>query len=470
VSRLLTVLTTLLLAAPAAAQPVEWQPAQWEFPGAFGPDIQGESAVGNAHLTFVLGGFPRHLVLSTGGSLALDESYDEWAGEATLNTFGPAVALGPDDDVHLVWKTVAGKVEWNLWYARRSAGAWTTPLLLNQGQPYGWGPQAASDSHSVTVAASNGATDYPDADVRTWTLVDATTTGLGLAVLPARSDDRVDITAGSTPGERYLFSGVPDVGGAIHWAYSTDGGASWTGQGTLASSTCSSGRVGQPDAALAPDGTLHLVYGCSSDTDVAGGPSVRHVTLEGTAVGGDQAVTSPGELTTWSLGHGIGRVAVNDQGTVAIVYLTNATGALLAISSDDGGASWHPPQQLAATAGAADGRDAPTLSAAARVFFLAYPTGTSVHFLRGLGPLQIGDDDDDAADDDDASDDDDDAADDDSTEDDDGGFDDDDSGLLPAPDGGCCEDDGGGSATSALPLLILTLPTLRRRRRSGRFR
>ena len=464
-SRTLTVLITLLLAAQAAAQPIEWQPTQGEFPGAFGPDVVGESAVGNAHLTFVLGGFPRHLVLSTGGSLALDESHDDWFGETAPNTFGPAIAYGPDDQVHLVWKTVAGKIEWNLWYARREAGTWTTPVMLNQGQPYGWAPQATADSHSVTVVATNGTGTHPDADVRTWTLVDAVVTGLGLSVLPARSDDRVDVVAGPALGERYLFSGVPNVGGAVHWAHSTDGGATWDGQGAIGATSCAGGRVGQPDGARAPDGTIHLVYGCSVDTDAAGGPSVRHVTIDGTAVLSDAPLSAPGELTDWTLGHGIARVAVNDEGTVAVVWLTDATGALLAVSSDDGGSTWHPAQQIAATAGAADGMDTPTISAAARVFFLAYPDGAAVHFRRGLGPL-LGDDDDDA-DDDDATDDDDDSG---AAGDDDdsgaAGDDDDDSGPALPGGGGCCgADDPYGSAAAALPLLLIGLPRLRRRRR-----
>jgi len=470
VSRLLTVLFVVLLATPAAAQPVDWQDEQWTFPGAYGPDVVGESAVGNAHVTFVLDGFARHLVLSTGGSLALDESQDEWAGETAPNSFGPAIAFGPDSQVHLVWKTVAGEVEWNLWYARSVAGVWGTPVLLNQGQPWGWAPRATSDDHSVTVAATNGGAEYPDADVRTWTLTDGVVTGLGLGVLPARSDDRVDVVAGATSGERYLVSGVPNVGGAVHWARSVDGGATWAAQGSIGSATCAGGRIGQPDAAAAPDGTIHVVYGCSEDTDAAGGPSVRHVTITGTSVGTDRVVSGAGELATWSLGHGIGRVAVNDEGTVAVVYLTDAEGPLLATSSDDGGTTWHPAEQLAVSGGANEGQDTPAISAAARVFFLLYPDGAGVRFRRGLGPIG-GDDDDDASDDDDdsAADDDDSAADDDDSaaDDDDLGFDDDDSAGLPLPGGeGCCgADDGWGSAASLLPLLLILTPVLRRRRR-----
>ena len=92
----------LLPAAPALAQPVEWQAEQWAWPG-FGPSLVAEDEVGNAHLAYATAGFPRHLVLSTGGSLALDETQDDWYGELDPTAFGPAIAYGPKDWVHLVF-------------------------------------------------------------------------------------------------------------------------------------------------------------------------------------------------------------------------------------------------------------------------------------------------------------------------------------------------------------------------------
>ena len=449
----LLALPLLLVAASASAQPVEWQAEQWSWPG-FGPSLVAEDEVGNAHLTYAVGGFPRHLVLSTGGSLALDESQDDWYGELDPTSFGPAIAYGPKDYVHLVWKSVAGETEFNTWYARKSATVWTNPVLLNQGQPYGWAARVAADDAGVTVALSNGDGEYPAAQVRAWRLVDAAATDLNLTVLPARSDDRIALIAGPALDERHLFSGLPDVGGSIRWARSVDGGASWSTLGALASATCGAGRVGQPDAAVAPDGTVHLVYGCSADSEAGDGPSVRHVRIVGTVAQSDEVVTAAGALSGWGeLGHGIARVAVNAEGTVGVLYLEHATGPLWATSSDDGGASWHAPIQLAAAGGAADGRDTPAIASAARVFFAAWPDGAAVHFRRGLGPL-LGDDDDSVDDDDSADDDDDDDDDDSANDDDDLTLDDDDSGWIGPPAEGCCGG-GGGGGSAFLPLLVV---------------
>ncbi len=453
-------LLLLLIAGPASAQPIDWLNEQFSGPG-FGPDTACDPVVGNLHLVYVNQDYPRHLVFSSGGSIALDELEDEWYGETDPEAFGPAVAFGPQDHVHLVWKSDAGADEWNLWYARRAADSWGAPVMLNQGVLRGWAPQAASDEAGVTVAATGASGDWPAAEVRAWRIIDMATTDVNLAVVPASSADRIDLVAGPSVDERYLLSGVPGPPGVVHLARSTDGGASWTHLGGVQSASCSGGAAGQPDMALAPDGDVHLVYGCAADSDAGGAPSVRHARLVGTSVQGDALIPAADNL---SPGHGLARVAVSSQGTVGVIWLTRSGGSLWASSSDDGGETWHPAEQLASLAGAAEGRDAPALDAVGRVFFAVWPDGAAVHLRRGLGPIVLADDDDSGPDDDDtAGADDDDSA---LADDDDASslFDDDDSADPPIPlgDPGCC----GGASPSGAPaaaLLLLALLPLRRR-------
>jgi hypothetical protein len=338
--------------------------------------------------------------------------------------------------------------------------------MLNQSVLRGWAPQLASDPAGVTVAATGATGDWPAAEARAWRLVDGASTHVNLGVTPASSADRVDVVAGGTLGERYLLSGVPGPPGVVHLARSTDGGASWTHLGGIQSASCSGGAAGQPDAALAPDGFVHLVYGCASDTDSGGGPSIRHARLVGTSVQGDALIAAAQPLESWSLGHGVARIAVSSLGTVGVVWLTRPGGALWASSSDDEGETWHPAQQLATLAGAAEGRDGPTVDAAGRVFFVAWPDGTAVHVRRGLGPIATADDDDATPpdDDDSAPPDDDDSATPGDDDDDVAPFDDDDS-AGPAGSlglGGCC--DGGDSTGAPAAALLLALLLPRRRR------
>lgn len=461
-ARLLPALFALLLTTPAFAQPVDWLTEQLTAPG-FGPDLACDPLVGNVHLVYVNQAYPRHLVLSSGGSVALDELEDEWYGETDPEAFGPAVAFGPKDHVHLVWKSDAGADEWNLWYARRAADAWTAPVMLNQGVLHGWAPQVASDEAGVTVAATNADGDWPQAEVRAWRIIDGASTHVNLGVVPASSADRIDVVAGPALDERYLLSGVPGPPGVVHLARSTDGGASWVHLGGVQSASCSGGAAGQPDLALAPDGFVHLVYGCAADSDAGGGPSVRHARVVGTSVQGDARVPVADNL---SPGHGIARVAVSSQGTVGVVWLTRSGGSLWASSSDDDGETWHPAVQLAGLAGAAEGRDAPALDAVGRVFFAAWPDGTAIHFRRGMGPITTADDDDATPvdDDDSAPLDDDDSA---TANDDDAiPLDDDDSAGPPVSLGldSCCAGDSSSGAPVAALLLLLLLPVPLRRR------
>ena len=467
-ARLLLTWCLLLAPAPALAQPIDWLTEQVTAPG-FGPDLAADELVGDVHLVFAQASYPRYLVLSSGGSIALDETDDAWFGETDPAAFGPAISFGPEQQVHMVWKSNAGADEWDLWYARRVADTWGAPVMLNQSVLRGWAPQVASDAAGVTVAATGAAGDWPVAEVRAWRLADGASTHVNLGVTPASSADRIDVVATGTLDERYLLSGVPGPPGVVHLARSTDGGASWTHLGGIQSSTCAGGAAGQPDAALAPDGFVHLVYGCAADSDAAGGPSIRHARLVGTSVQGDARIPAAANLEAWSLGHGVARIAVSTQGTVGVIWLTRPGGALWASSSDDEGESWHPAEQLATLAGAADGRDGPALDAAGRIFFAAWPDGTAVHVLRGLGPIVTADDDDATPPDDDDSGgvDDDDSA---GIDDDDGALLDDDDSAAPAGSlglGGCCDGGGGGGAPVA-GLLLVVVSGYRRRRTDGR--
>jgi hypothetical protein len=452
--------------ARAAADPVTWFPEQYASSG-FGADSVCDGSLGNLHLVHAQDEYALHAVFSAGGSQALNEQQEPWWGENQADAFGPAVAFGPGDEVHLVWKSPSGKGFWDSKYSRRSSGTWGLPVLLIGGASYGWAAQAAADGDGVTVAMTVADGDWPAAEVRTFRLAGGALAGDASAVLPARSDDRVDVVAGPAEGERHLFSGVPDESGSLWYAHSDDGGANWDTVGDVRSPSCSGGRVGQPDAAVGPKGTLHLVYGCSADSERGGGASVRHATFSGSVPLSDEPVTTSGELQSWTLGHGIARVAVTGTGVVVVAYLLHAAGALRAVSSDDGGATWHPAQELATVGGAADGRDAPTISALNASVYVSWGDGNLVHMRRGTVPPPLGDDDDATTPEPDDDDDDDDAtsppADDDSAgADDDAGW---------ADDGGwssgCCTSElagaegtpgasgAGGARPGGFPVAIL---------------
>jgi len=420
----------------ARADLVDWLGETWSGPGE-SPDLVENAGTGQLHLAWLHSSAAQHAVFDDAGALLGEESEPAWSGEGNCWTFGPGIAAGPGDQVHLAFKTDLGDWNFDDKVTRRIGGSWEPPVMLNPGAPRGYAPQVCADGTGVGVAFSASTGNVPYAEVHYWFLDAGSVEETFLGLLPTRSDDRIDLVAGAASGERHLFAGNPDPTGTIEYASSNNGGYDWTLGGAIQAGACG-GRVGQPDAALAPDGTIHLVYGCAADADLGGDPSVRHAVLSGKTVIQDGPVHSSGYLDEWHLTLGIGRVAVTGSGVPVVAFLSHDTGSLWATSSDDGGASWHSPVELASQGGDAEGRNAPSLAAIGDQVFLAYSDGNTVHLLRGDVPPPGDDDDsgDDDADDDDTSDDDT-SGDDDTGGDDDGG--DDDGGN---DDGG--DDDGGG--------------------------
>lgn len=368
----------LLVAFSSPTHAAAWQGEIWSSSGD-APDLAVDPSTGDVHLAWLDGGSANHAVFDRDGALVETHREDAWGGEGDGWTFGPGVAVGPGSTVYLSFKSGEGGWVYTTRLAVRTGGSWRAPIDLQQSAERGYGSQVAADGQGATVVVER-ADSTPYGAMSQWSVEAGSLVASG-DITDARVDDRVDITAGEDDGERHAFAGYPNPGGHIYYSNTHDGGLSWSGAEAIESGTCSAGRNGQPDAATDEDGRVHLVYGCSVDTQV-GGPSLRHALIDDHEVVEDRVVTS--DLEEWHLSLGIGRVAVVGSEDVVVAYLTHDSGALHAVHSSDSGASWSAPEWLASEGGDSEGRNAPALVASGNVLFLAWSEAGAVHVARGV--------------------------------------------------------------------------------------
>lgn len=389
--RCVTLAVSLIVALSgrqSSAEPVEWKTLAWKDSGE-APGLTADSE-GTTHLAWIRKGSLVYGTLASGADAVSSESPAEWPGAGNGWNFGPDLAVDASGIVRIVWASPVGGDKYVVWLVRKSAEGWDPPVEVQAASLRGYAPRLALDAAGVGVAVLAAGDNVPFGWVNHHQLGVGAVSQSQPNVAPARVDDRLAMTAGSTSGARHLLVGLPNPAGDVLYRHSDDAGSTWLDGGSVQSPACG-GRVGQPDVALADDG-LHLVYGCGSDAEADGAPSVRHLRMKDGAWGVDTLVSNPGELSGWHLDLGIGRIATRADGTLLTIYLSNDAGVLRARRSDDGGKSWLTPQKLADVAGGAEGRNAPAVVAVGETFVVAYSDGKTLHLALGaLAPVCLPD-------------------------------------------------------------------------------
>lgn len=371
-----------------------WTTTSWSASGD-SPDAGWDADAAALEVVWVGGGAVQRarFGLPPAVDVLLSETVSGTGGESNCWGWGPGIAVS-DGVVDLAHKSEVGSWLYD-WKASRwtAGGGWSSPVTLGTSQERGYSPQTATDSDGTTIAFQRVSGQVPFAAIDAFELQGGQSVASSVGVVAARADDRLDLVAGPALGERHLFGGVPSPGGQITWARSMDAGGSWSDLGELQAGACG-GRVGQPDAVVLPDGSMHVVYGCSEDGDRGGTPSVRHATISGTSVLSDAPITDQGELTAWHLSLGIGRIGATGSGAVLVAaYLTTDGGELRVRTSEDGGGTWSPSTALAAVGGDCEGRNAPAVqSLGDDAVAVVWGDGSDVHLAFDTWPPP-GDDD-----------------------------------------------------------------------------
>jgi len=372
-----TLLASMSWTAPAMAMPIVITGETWSE-GGVSPDAAACPGAGEVHVAYHAGGQVKYAIFDSNGAL-LSNVAEGWAGVGDAWYFGPGITVENNGKRHLTYAVHLGGWKMDGYYTSHDNG-WAQPLLVQTSKDRGYAPQVAADSQGATMVIHE--LEGNKSWVNAYRIANGSVAGTTIKVLSSRIDDRMDIVAGPNLGDRHLFVGLPNPGGNILYAHSNDGGQNWLGIGNIEADSCNA-RVGQPDAAVGPDGFVHLVYGCGSDGDIGGSPSVRYARFDGTAKIFDKVITAPGELQGWHLSLGIGRIAVTSGGAIVAAYLIADGGAIWVTSSDDGGNSWHPPQKIGDKGGTAEGRNVPSAAALGNTVFIAFSDGGKVRLVRG---------------------------------------------------------------------------------------
>ena len=344
--------------------------------GGEAPDAFAHTPAGELHLAYKAKGTIKYVVMDLDGNQKSADA--NWGGVGNGWSFGPGIAVDGQGKRHLSYSVDLGGWKMDGTYVLFDGG-WQSPVVLQGAKERGYASQVAADDMGATVVFHE--LEGNSSWINAYRVINGSPSGQTHKLIASRVDDRMDLIAGPGPGERHLFVGLPNPSGQILYAHSTDAGSTWNDLGGIKAGQCGA-RVGQPDAALGSDGKVHLVYGCGSDGDLGGTPSVRYARIQGTSKQHDTVVTSQGELSGWHLSLGIGRVAVTSGGTIAAAYLTTDGGELRVRSSVDSGVSWSNSHTVAPKGGDAEGRNVPSVAALENLVFIAYSDGGTVRVVK----------------------------------------------------------------------------------------
>lgn len=143
----LTLVVIALAAEPAGAQVVVATDVTEDTTEANSQPKIGADSHGRIYLTFVKpsGGYSQIFVASSMGGQRWEE---QQVTHASAHARYPALAVGPDDTVHLAWTQYDGGTG-KVYYARRTDRGWSTPLKVSPGDAYAGIPALVVDAQGT---------------------------------------------------------------------------------------------------------------------------------------------------------------------------------------------------------------------------------------------------------------------------------------------------------------------------------
>jgi hypothetical protein len=143
----LAVAVTLIVAPSAQAQTVVARGVADDATDANSQQKIGIDSRGKAYLTFVKpAGGVGQIVVASSRDLRRWEEYQ--VTHATIPSRYPALAVGPDDTVHLAWTQYDAGIG-KVYYARYDGRRWSAPVKVSPGEAYAGVPALAVDTHGT---------------------------------------------------------------------------------------------------------------------------------------------------------------------------------------------------------------------------------------------------------------------------------------------------------------------------------
>lgn len=319
------------------------------------------------------------------GKILTQESIAGAETDAGGFRFSGTIAVDNLGYPHLTYRIHIRDNRYDGYYVYRTANGWSNPLKLFSNIERGNQMRMAIDDNNRVhiiypkhISDGWGKITYMQIYNGTLQLNYPDMTGLN----EHRIEDHIEIDA-SRSGEVYYILGNPYIGKGLMCFRSLDAGTTWQYPFDIRSpaTTSNSAANGSPDVFIGEErNVVHFSYGSDRDSEAGYKYSVRYARWVDGVVQRDVLVSSASELEDWKLNVGISSVAASDDGKyVLVVYSKKDGGQLRYRLSQDYGATFGYPSEIAATACGYDGRDKAKIRSFYKRFYAVYTRGSTVY-------------------------------------------------------------------------------------------
>ena len=356
------------------------------------PEMDIDENTGNVFVLSMDNGV-KYTILNKDGNIISQESVDVSGAnlDSGLGNFGAAIAVDSKGYPHICFREYVGKDPDNtplytVYYVRRTASGWSNRVILAQRVRRGYMIRIDIDENDVAHIVQGFIFDETGSiwgRIRYFRVendaVESTKILGESKQFVYRADDRIEIET-FTGGYVHVISGIPNPNGPVYYFFSSNGGDTFS-DGIDVHLNSAYGRNGSVDMQVDNNGTVHMCYGASEDSQRSGKQSVHYVKISQGNVIMDKPVTPNNELVDWKIGMGVGSIAVSDNGmNIVLSYVSEPGGELYAIYSQDGGNSWSSSEKLADNCGSHESRNKHIIRGNRSNFYLAYPHSYKVWY------------------------------------------------------------------------------------------
>lgn len=353
------------------------------------PDLVIDPTTGQLHLTAMTNSGVKYIIADKNGTVIHQEMVPGAEKDRGMGRFGASLAIDSKKMPHIGFRIKESDYNYDVFYTRKTASGWSTPLQIADNVFRGYVVRLAIDGSDRVYFAHGSVTDENTVlgPVNYYIIQNGQVTLEQHDIMRIRGDERLEIDV-TSEGIAELVTGdfyyLPEGGPIYYWRSSSPAGE-MVYKGDIHADEARVGSNGSPDLFIDAAGTVHVCYGAEIDNSVANGPTVRYCRIDDGIKVRDTRVTADSELTGWKIPVGVASLAASEDGAkIMVAYLASETGPLYARLSENHGLSWGEPIRLADGWDTADARNKQIVRAYRSNFYVIYPAnnGIKLRYLK----------------------------------------------------------------------------------------
>jgi hypothetical protein len=347
------------------------------------PDLVIDPTTGQLHITVMTNSGVKYIITDRNGNVIHQEMVPGAEKDRGMWRFGASLAIDSKKMPHIGFRVNESEYDYDVYYTRKTASGWSTPLKIADNVYRGYVVRLAIDGADRVHFAHSSVTDENTilGPISYYIIQNGQVTLEQHDIMQIRGDERFEIDA-TSQGLAELVTGdfsYPSEGGPIYYWRSSSPAAQMAYKGDIHADDARGGSNGSPDLFVDATGNVHVCYGAELDNSVMNGPTVRYCRIENGIKVRDTRVTANSELTGWKIPVGVASLAASEDGIKIIVaYLASETGPLYARLSENNGLSWGEPVLLADGWDTADARNKHIVRAYRSNFYVIYPANDGI--------------------------------------------------------------------------------------------